>query len=112
MQFNFFSFKNKTLHFVIHRAMCGEPGSMRRATGVRPGTIYQVTVAVWYGCAVYMPTAGQADPRICEYLIGQLFIEIGSTKRDVILQQMKTDLEFAQQWVPDIVNKGEVSKGA
>ena len=35
-----------------------------------------------------------------------------STKREVILQKMKEDLEFAQQWVTDDVNKGEVTKGA
>lgn len=35
-----------------------------------------------------------------------------STKRDVILQKMKEDLEFAQTWVTDNVNKGEVTKGA
>ncbi|MCX2452593.1 RagB/SusD family nutrient uptake outer membrane protein [Pedobacter sp. PLR] len=35
-----------------------------------------------------------------------------STKREVILARMKTDLEFAQTWVTDNVNKGEVTKGA
>lgn len=35
-----------------------------------------------------------------------------STKRDVILARMKTDLEFAQTWVTDAVAKGEVTKGA
>ncbi|WP_316838640.1 RagB/SusD family nutrient uptake outer membrane protein [Pedobacter gandavensis] len=35
-----------------------------------------------------------------------------STKREVILAKMKTDLEFAQTWVTDNVNKGEVTKGA
>jgi len=35
-----------------------------------------------------------------------------STKREVILQKMKTDLEFAQTWVTDGGNKGDVSKGA
>lgn len=35
-----------------------------------------------------------------------------STKREVILQKMKEDLEFAEKWVTDGVNKGEVSKGA
>lgn len=35
-----------------------------------------------------------------------------STKREVILEKMKTDLEFAQTWVTDNVNKGEVTKGA
>lgn len=35
-----------------------------------------------------------------------------STKREVILEKMKTDLEFAQTWVLDGVNKGDVTKGA
>lgn len=35
-----------------------------------------------------------------------------STKREVILARMKTDLEFAQTWVNDNVAKGEVTKGA
>lgn len=35
-----------------------------------------------------------------------------STKREVILLKMKSDLEFAQLWVADGGNKGEVSKGA
>jgi len=35
-----------------------------------------------------------------------------STKREVILKKMKEDLEFAQTWVQDNVNKGEVTKGA
>ncbi|TKC13177.1 RagB/SusD family nutrient uptake outer membrane protein [Pedobacter polaris] len=35
-----------------------------------------------------------------------------STKREVILKQMKSDLLFAQTWVLDAVDKGEVTKGA
>ncbi len=35
-----------------------------------------------------------------------------STQREVILRKMKEDLEFAQQWVTDDVDKGEVTKGA
>lgn len=35
-----------------------------------------------------------------------------TTKREVILQKMKEDLEFAALWVTDNVNKGEVTKGA
>jgi len=35
-----------------------------------------------------------------------------STKREVILARMKSDLEFAQTWVNDNVAKGEVTKGA
>lgn len=35
-----------------------------------------------------------------------------STKREVILAKMKVDLEFAQTWVNDGGNKGDVTKGA
>jgi len=35
-----------------------------------------------------------------------------STKREVILAKLKTDLEFAQNWVTDGGNKGDVTKGA
>jgi hypothetical protein len=39
-------------------------------------------------------------------------LDFYSTKREVILRKMKEDLEFAEQWVPDNVDKGEVTKGA
>ena len=39
-------------------------------------------------------------------------LDFYSTKREVILQRMKEDLEFAEQWVTDEVNRGEVTKGA
>ena len=39
-------------------------------------------------------------------------VAYATVKREVILQQMKTDLEFAQQWVTDGGNKGDVTKGA
>lgn len=39
-------------------------------------------------------------------------LDFYSTKREVILQKMKEDLEFAEEWVPAIVDKGAVSKGA
>ncbi len=35
-----------------------------------------------------------------------------STKREVILKKMQEDLLFAEQWVTDNVNRGEVTKGA
>ncbi|MBW7892932.1 MAG: RagB/SusD family nutrient uptake outer membrane protein, partial [Chitinophagaceae bacterium] len=35
-----------------------------------------------------------------------------SVKREVILQKMKADLEFAEQWAPDKAAAGEVTKGA
>jgi len=39
-------------------------------------------------------------------------LDFYSTRRGIILQRLKQDLEFAQQWVPDNVNKGQVTKGA
>lgn len=35
-----------------------------------------------------------------------------STKREVILQKIKEDLQFAQDWVTDNVDRGKVTKGA
>jgi hypothetical protein len=39
-------------------------------------------------------------------------LDFNSTKREVILQKIKEDLEFAQEWVPDGGDKGQVTKGA
>jgi hypothetical protein len=39
-------------------------------------------------------------------------VAYATVKREVILAQMKTDLEFAQKWVTDGGNKGDVTKGA
>jgi len=39
-------------------------------------------------------------------------LDFYSTKREVTLRKMKEDLEFAQQWVSDDVDKGSVTKGA
>ena len=39
-------------------------------------------------------------------------LDFASTERMTILERIKSDLEAAVNWVPDVVNKGEVSKGA
>lgn len=39
-------------------------------------------------------------------------LDFYSTKREVILRKLKEDLEFAEQWVSDDVQKGAVTKGA
>ena len=39
-------------------------------------------------------------------------LDFYSVKREVILQKMKADLEFAEQWVPEVTSGGEVTKGA
>lgn len=39
-------------------------------------------------------------------------LDFYSTKREVILRQMKEDLEFAVKWVPAVADKGKVTQGA
>lgn len=39
-------------------------------------------------------------------------LDFQSVKRDVILQRLKSDLDFAMQYVPWVANKGEVNRGA
>src|SRR5690606_2801866 len=39
-------------------------------------------------------------------------LDFQSTKREVILQKMKEDLEFAEKWVPVSTDKGTVNRGA
>src|SRR5665647_1189658 len=39
-------------------------------------------------------------------------LDFYSTKREVILQKMKKDMEFAAQWCTDNVDRGRVTKGA
>lgn len=39
-------------------------------------------------------------------------LDFYSTQRDVILKEMKKDLEFAVQWVPAVAHKGKVTQGA
>lgn len=48
--------------------------------------------------------------------IGKIYdkpkLDFHSVKREVILKKIKSDLEFAAQWVSDDVDRGEVTKGA
>ncbi|SEJ48712.1 Starch-binding associating with outer membrane [Dyadobacter sp. SG02] len=39
-------------------------------------------------------------------------LDFQSTKREVILKKMKEDLEFAEQWVPVVADKGMVNRGS
>ncbi len=39
-------------------------------------------------------------------------LDFYSTKREVILQRLKENLDSAQAWVPAVANRGEVTKGA
>ncbi len=44
--------------------------------------------------------------------VSQPKLDFYSTKREVILEQLKKDLEFAVEWVPEKVDRGKISKGA
>jgi starch-binding outer membrane protein, SusD/RagB family len=50
-------------------------------------------------------------PLILDEVIGPK-LDFQSTKREVILKKMKEDLEFAEQWVPAVTDKGTVNKGS
>lgn len=39
-------------------------------------------------------------------------LDLYSTEREVILHKMKEDLEFAEEWVPEVMDRGQVNKGA
>lgn len=50
-------------------------------------------------------------PLILEEIV-QPKLDFYSTDREVILRKMKEDLEFAEQWVPAVMDRGRVPKGA
>jgi len=60
----------------------------------------------------YRLTQQFGDVPFVDDVIDEPKLDYYSTKREVILQKIKADLEFAEQWVPDAVNKGQVTKGA
>ncbi|TLV03754.1 RagB/SusD family nutrient uptake outer membrane protein [Dyadobacter luticola] len=63
-------------------------------------------------CRYYRLTQQFGDvPLILDEVIGPK-LDFQSTKREVILQKMKEDLEFAEQWVPAVTDKGTVNKGS
>lgn len=39
-------------------------------------------------------------------------LDFYSTNREVILRKMKEDLEYAEEWVPEVMDRGRVPKGA
>ena len=39
-------------------------------------------------------------------------LDFYSTDREVILRKMKEDLEYAEEWVPEVIDRGRVPKGA
>ncbi|GAA4801888.1 hypothetical protein GCM10023231_33430 [Olivibacter ginsenosidimutans] len=60
----------------------------------------------------YRLTQQFGDVPFVDDVIEKPKLDYFTTKREVILQKIKADLEFAEQWVPDAVNKGQVTKGA
>lgn len=60
----------------------------------------------------YMLTHEFGDIPVTLSLINSPRLDFFSVKRSVILQRMKQDLEFAEQWVPVAAAGGEVTKGA
>lgn len=60
----------------------------------------------------YMLTHEFGDIPVTMKIIDYPKLDFNSVKREVILQKMKEDLEFAEQWVPAQANGGEVTKGA
>ncbi len=64
--------------------------------------------AFWY----YLLVHQFGDVPFINEQISEPKLDFYSTKREVILQRLKEDLEFAIKWVPDQVSKGMVSRGA
>src|SRR5690554_935735 len=64
--------------------------------------------AFWYYLLVHrfgdVPWVGEQ--------ISEPKLDFHSTKREVILEQIKNDLEFSVEWVPENNDRGKVSKGA
>lgn len=60
----------------------------------------------------YMLTHEFGDIPVSMKIIDVPKLNFNSVKREVILQKMKADLEFAEQWVPATTAGGEVNKGA
>ncbi|MEX0778170.1 MAG: RagB/SusD family nutrient uptake outer membrane protein [Balneolales bacterium] len=44
--------------------------------------------------------------------INEPILDFYSTEREVILNKMKEDLEYAENWVPEVMHRGQVNKGA
>ncbi|MGN6437145.1 MAG: RagB/SusD family nutrient uptake outer membrane protein [Agriterribacter sp.] len=60
----------------------------------------------------YMLTHEFGDVPVSMKIIDYPRLDFATVKREVILQKMKEDLEFAEQWVPATAAGGEVNKGA
>lgn len=64
--------------------------------------------AFWY----YLLVHQFGDVPFINEQIAEPKLDFYSTKRKVILEKLKEDLEFAVEWVPANVDKGMISKGA
>lgn len=64
--------------------------------------------AFWY----YLLVHQFGDVPFINEQIAEPKLDFYSTEREVILEKLKEDLEFAVEWVPENVSKGMVSKGA
>lgn len=64
--------------------------------------------AFWY----YLLVHQFGDVPFINEQIAEPKLDFYSTKREVILEKLKEDLEFAVEWVPANVDKGMISKGA
>lgn len=60
----------------------------------------------------YMLTNEFGDIPVVMKILDYPKLDFASVKREVVLQKMKEDLEFAEQWVPVTTAGGEVNKGA
>lgn len=60
----------------------------------------------------YMLTHEFGDIPVAMKILDYPKLDFTSVKREVVLQKMKQDLEFAEQWVPVTAAGGEVTKGA
>ncbi|MCO5235099.1 MAG: RagB/SusD family nutrient uptake outer membrane protein [Chitinophagaceae bacterium] len=74
----------------------------------------QVLAAAYFHRAYryYMLTNEFGDVPVSLKEVSSAKTDYFSVKREVILQKMKEDLEFAEQWAPEIADGGEVTKGA
>ncbi|UII19604.1 RagB/SusD family nutrient uptake outer membrane protein [Fulvivirga ligni] len=72
-----------------------------------------LAAALWHRAYRYYRLVHQfGDVPLILQEITEPRLDFYSTKREVILQKIKEDLEFAEQWVPYVVNRGTVTKGA
>lgn len=60
----------------------------------------------------YRLTNQFGDVPLLLYEVSEPRLDFYSTDREVILRKMKADLEWGEQWVPAVMDRGQVPKGA